>query len=74
MLILGSPEALRIELGLTNPDAFHYLNQGCTRFFASSKADSKLKEDRMSEEMKSEGPLADIQLDDADDFAKTDAG
>ena len=70
----GGPESLRAELGLTNADDFHYLNQGCTRYFTSASSASKLKKDQLSDDMKSSGGLTDIQLDDVSDFAKTDAG
>ena len=70
----GAPESLRRELRLTNPDDFDYLNEGSTRFFSSTSSASKITKQQMSEEMKSAGFLSDIQLDDVNDFVKTDAG
>merc|ERR1712038_1651331 len=47
-LCAGAPEELRKKLYLSNPEQYRYLSKGCTRYFSSSQAESKIPADRKS--------------------------
>ncbi|XP_071394333.1 unconventional myosin-VI-like isoform X6 [Centroberyx affinis] len=70
-LCAGASEDIRQKFHLSSPDAFRYLNRGCTRFFANKDTDKQILQNRKSPEdhchLKA-GPLKDPLLDDQGDF------
>uniref|UniRef100_A0A6Q2Y383 Unconventional myosin-VI n=1 Tax=Esox lucius TaxID=8010 RepID=A0A6Q2Y383_ESOLU len=67
-LCAGASEDIRTKLHLGSPDAFRYLNRGCTRFFANKETDKQILQNRKSPEYLKAGPLKDPLLDDQGDF------
>ncbi|CAB1342763.1 unnamed protein product, partial [Coregonus sp. 'balchen'] len=58
-LCAGASEDIRTKFHLESPDAFRYLNRGCTRFFANKDTDKQILQNRKSPE----DPLLDDQGD-----------
>uniref|UniRef100_A0A4W5Q9D5 Unconventional myosin-VI n=1 Tax=Hucho hucho TaxID=62062 RepID=A0A4W5Q9D5_9TELE len=67
-LCAGASEDIRTKFHLESPDAFRYLNRGCTRFFANKDTDKQILQNRKSPEHMKAGPLKDPLLDDQGDF------
>uniref|UniRef100_A0A8C7KDU8 Unconventional myosin-VI n=1 Tax=Oncorhynchus kisutch TaxID=8019 RepID=A0A8C7KDU8_ONCKI len=67
-LCAGASEDIRTKFHLESPDAFRYLNRGCTRFFANKDTDKQILQNRKSPEHLKAGPLKDPLLDDQGDF------
>uniref|UniRef100_A0A674F5R7 Unconventional myosin-VI n=1 Tax=Salmo trutta TaxID=8032 RepID=A0A674F5R7_SALTR len=67
-LCAGASEDIRQKLHLDSPDSFRYLNQGCTRYFASKDTDKQIMQNRKSPEHVKLGALKDLLLDDQGDF------
>uniref|UniRef100_A0A667ZB25 Unconventional myosin-VI n=1 Tax=Myripristis murdjan TaxID=586833 RepID=A0A667ZB25_9TELE len=67
-LCAGASEDIRQKFHLSSPDAFRYLNRGCTRFFANKDTDKQILQNRKSPEHLKSGPLKDPLLDDQGDF------
>uniref|UniRef100_A0A8C7LNH4 Unconventional myosin-VI n=1 Tax=Oncorhynchus mykiss TaxID=8022 RepID=A0A8C7LNH4_ONCMY len=67
-LCAGASEDIRTKFHLESPDAFRYLNRGCTRFFANKDTDKQILQNRKSPEHLKSGPLKDPLLDDQGDF------
>uniref|UniRef100_A0A674F7U8 Unconventional myosin-VI n=1 Tax=Salmo trutta TaxID=8032 RepID=A0A674F7U8_SALTR len=58
-LCAGASEDIRQKLHLDSPDSFRYLNQGCTRYFASKDTDKQIMQNRKTcEAGRPEGPSA----------------
>lgn len=70
-LIAGADQDLADKLGLTTPDEFKYLNQGCTQFFSRSTDVSKKPSlERLSSQCKKSGLISDEMVDDVSDFQR----
>ncbi|XP_072559329.1 myosin VIa isoform X6 [Paramormyrops kingsleyae] len=67
-LCAGASEDISQQLHLGSPDAFRYLNRGCTRFFSSKDTEKEILQNRKSPEHLKAGPLKDPLLDDHGDF------
>ncbi|XP_015589785.1 myosin heavy chain 95F isoform X2 [Cephus cinctus] len=72
MMCAGAPADLRAKLGITKPDDFHYLRNGCTQYFCNSKSEKKLNEAQKSREQRGKGSLHDPILDDVEGFNAID--
>ncbi|KAK0182057.1 hypothetical protein PV327_000228 [Microctonus hyperodae] len=72
MLCAGAPADLRAKLGITKPDDFHYLRNGCTQYFSNKTSEKKLNEAQKSRNHTSNGGLTDPMLDDVDGFDAVD--
>ena len=72
MMCAGAPPALRTKLGITKPDDYHYLKNGCTQYFCNSASGKKLNNVQNSQDQKSKGSLHDPILDDVEGFAAMD--
>lgn len=72
MMCAGAPGELRAKLGITKPDDFRYLRNGCTRYFCNGKSEKKLNDGQKSREQRSEGSLDDPILDDVEGFNAID--
>lgn len=71
-LCAGAPESIKQQLKLLNPDAFQYLNKGCTQYFCSKESNKLLNTNFKSKEHQKKGPLKDPMLDDYYDFQNMD--
>ncbi|XP_048841048.1 myosin VIa isoform X4 [Brienomyrus brachyistius] len=67
-LCAGASEDISQQLHLGSPDAFRYLNRGCTRFFSSKDTEKEILQNRKSPQHLKAGPLKDPLLDDHSDF------
>ncbi|KAI4482923.1 hypothetical protein M0802_013597 [Mischocyttarus mexicanus] len=72
MMCAGAPPELRSKLGITKPDDFHYLKNGCTQYFCSQESEKKLNDAQMSPEQMKKGSLYDPYLDDVEGFTAID--
>ncbi|KAH1012528.1 hypothetical protein HUJ05_011673 [Dendroctonus ponderosae] len=72
MLMAGGPEGLRQKLGLTKPDDYNYLKNGCTRYFAKPATEKILSPGQKSAAQLKQGSLKDILIDDLEDFKELD--
>ncbi|XP_034934309.1 myosin heavy chain 95F isoform X2 [Chelonus insularis] len=72
MMCAGAPAELRAKLGITKPDDFHYLKNGCTQYFCNQKSGKKLNDAQKSRDHSSKGGLSDPILDDVEGFAAVD--
>ena len=68
----GAPAELRTKLGITKPDDYHYLRNGCTQYFCNNTSEKKLNNAQKSREHISKGSLHDPILDDVEGFAAMD--
>ncbi|XP_074104363.1 myosin heavy chain 95F-like [Cotesia typhae] len=64
MLCAGAPAELRSELGITKPDDFLYLKNGCTQYFCDKKTEKRLSEAQKSRSHLEKGGLSDRILND----------
>jgi len=74
LLFLGAPEKLRQQLQLGPPNAFHYLNKGCTRYFCSKENDGFIQQNQKSKDHLAKGPISDPLIDDVRNFKIVDQG
>ncbi|XP_066580996.1 myosin heavy chain 95F isoform X2 [Prorops nasuta] len=72
MLCAGAPAELRSKLGITKPDDFHYLRNGCTQYFCNKSSERKLNNVQLSREHISKGSMHDPILDDVEGFSVID--
>ncbi|KAI4494761.1 hypothetical protein M0804_000962 [Polistes exclamans] len=72
MMCAGAPPELRSKLGITKPDDFHYLKNGCTQYFCSQESEKKLNDAQKSPEQMKKGSLSDPYLDDVEGFNAMD--
>ncbi|KAK2586695.1 hypothetical protein KPH14_011736 [Odynerus spinipes] len=72
MMCAGAPPELRAKLGITKPDDFHYLRNGCTQYFCSPESEKKLNDAQKSREQMKKGSLRDPYLDDVEGFNAMD--
>ncbi|XP_015186315.1 PREDICTED: myosin heavy chain 95F isoform X1 [Polistes dominula] len=72
MMCAGAPPELRSKLGITKPDDFHYLKNGCTQYFCSQESEKKLNDAQKSPEQIKKGSLNDPYLDDVEGFNAID--
>ncbi|XP_008557651.1 myosin heavy chain 95F isoform X2 [Microplitis demolitor] len=72
MMCAGAPTELRSKLGITKPDDFHYLRNGCSQYFCNQKSEKKLNEAQKSRNHLENGGLSDPILDDVDGFDAVD--
>lgn len=72
MMCAGAPPELRSKLGITKPDDFHYLKNGCTQYFCSQESEKKLNDAQKSPEQMKKGSLNDPYLDDVEGFNAMD--
>ncbi|EFN75980.1 Myosin heavy chain 95F [Harpegnathos saltator] len=68
MMCAGAPADLRAKLGITEPDDFHYLRNGCTQYFCNMRSEKRLNEAQKSHEQNNTGSLHDPILDDVEGF------
>ncbi|CAN0349762.1 unnamed protein product, partial [Lampetra planeri] len=70
-LCAGAPEDIRQTFHLSSPDAFRYLNRGCTSYFSCKDTDGKIPQNRKSaQHLRQGGALKDPMLDDVRDYAR----
>ncbi|XP_018599279.1 myosin VIa isoform X5 [Scleropages formosus] len=67
-LCAGASEDISQKLHLSSPDAFRYLNRGCTQYFATKDTEKQILQNRKSPQHLKAGPLKDPLLDDQGDF------
>ncbi|XP_012266629.2 myosin heavy chain 95F-like isoform X2 [Athalia rosae] len=72
MMCAGAPADLRVKLGITNPDDFHYLKNGCGQYFCNDFSERKLGDTQKSGKQISNGGLDDPILDDVEGFNTID--
>ncbi|XP_033230422.1 myosin heavy chain 95F isoform X2 [Belonocnema kinseyi] len=72
MMCAGAPPELRAKLGITKPDDYHYLRNGCTQYFCNNTSEKKLNNIQKSRDQNSKGCLHDPILDDVEGFAAMD--
>lgn len=72
MMCAGAPPELRAKLGITKPDDFNYLRNGCTQYFCNNESAKKLNDAQKSHDQISKGSLDDPILDDAEGFNAID--
>lgn len=72
MMCAGAPSELRVKLGITRPDDFHYLRNGCTQYFCNATSEKRLNEAQKSCQQVQKGSLHDPILDDVDGFNAID--
>lgn len=72
MMCAGAPPELRAKLGITKPDDFQYLKNGCTQYFCNNESKKKLKEIQKSHDQIIKGSLHDPILDDVEGFNAID--
>ncbi|XP_032673901.1 myosin heavy chain 95F isoform X2 [Odontomachus brunneus] len=72
MMCAGAPADLRAKLGITKPDDFHYLRNGCTQYFCNASSEKRLNEAQKSREQSQKGSLHDPILDDVEGFNAID--
>ncbi|RLU19197.1 hypothetical protein DMN91_007754 [Ooceraea biroi] len=72
MMCAGAPADLRAKLGITKPDDFHYLRNGCTQYFCNASSEKRLNETQKSREQVQKGSLHDPILDDVEGFNAID--
>lgn len=72
MMCAGAPPELRAKLGITKPDDFQYLKNGCTQYFCNNESEKKLKETQKSHDQIIKGSLHDPILDDVEGFNAID--
>ncbi|XP_020710496.2 myosin heavy chain 95F isoform X2 [Athalia rosae] len=72
MMCAGAPADLRAKLGITNPDDFQYLRNGCSQYFCNASSEKKLNNAQKSKEQISKGSLHDPILDDVEGFNAID--
>nr|XP_050849479.1 myosin heavy chain 95F isoform X2 [Vespula vulgaris]XP_050849481.1 myosin heavy chain 95F isoform X2 [Vespula vulgaris]XP_050849482.1 myosin heavy chain 95F isoform X2 [Vespula vulgaris] len=72
MMCAGAPPELRLKLGITKPDDFHYLKNGSTQYFCSPESEKKLNDAQKSSEQMKQGSLSDPYLDDVEGFSAMD--
>ncbi|OAD53874.1 Myosin heavy chain 95F [Eufriesea mexicana] len=72
MMCAGAPPELRAKLGITKPDDFHYLKNGCTQYFCNAESEKKLNEAQKSHDQSMKGSLHDPILDDVEGFNAID--
>jgi len=68
----GAPDQLRQQLKLGPPDQFNYLSRGNTQYFLSANNQNVINQNQKSQQFLKFGSLKDIQLDDVNDFQRTD--
>ncbi|XP_066993840.2 unconventional myosin-VI [Anabrus simplex] len=68
LLCAGAPEELRKRLGLTKPDDYNYLKNGCTQYFTDSCTENMLNSNQKSQLHKTNGGIRDSLLDDVNGF------
>lgn len=71
-LIAGLNDHEFKEYGLSSPEKFNYLKNGCNQFLGSKSSDGKINSDRKSASHKKQGILIDPIVDDLVDFKNTD--
>ncbi|XP_015432777.1 PREDICTED: myosin heavy chain 95F isoform X4 [Dufourea novaeangliae] len=72
MMCAGAPPELRAKLGITKPDDFHYLRNGCTQYFCNEDSEKKLNDVQKSRDQVGKGSLHDPILDDVEGFNAID--
>jgi myosin-6 len=72
MMCAGAPADLRARLGITKPDDFHYLRNGCIQYFCNANSERRLNETQKSREQVQKGSLHDPILDDVEGFNAVD--
>ncbi|KOC60849.1 Myosin heavy chain 95F [Habropoda laboriosa] len=72
MMCAGAPPELRAKLGITKPDDFHYLKNGCTQYFCNEESEKKLNDVQKSRDQITKGSLHDPILDDVEGFNAID--
>ncbi|XP_012276593.1 myosin heavy chain 95F isoform X2 [Orussus abietinus] len=72
MMCAGAPPELRAKLGITKPDDFNYLKNGCTQYFCNATSEKKLNDAQKSREQVTIGSLHDPILDDVEGFNAID--
>ncbi|XP_046613209.1 myosin heavy chain 95F isoform X2 [Neodiprion virginianus] len=72
MMCAGAPADLRAKLGITKPDDFQYLKNGCGQYFCSSASEKKLNNAQKSKDQINKGSLRDPILDDVEGFTAMD--
>lgn len=72
MMCAGAPPELRAKLGITKPDDFHYLKNGCTQYFCNEESEKKLNDVQKSRDQVTKGSLHDPILDDVQGFNAID--
>ncbi|XP_076277428.1 myosin heavy chain 95F jaguar isoform X2 [Lasioglossum baleicum] len=72
MMCAGAPPELRAKLGITKPDDFHYLRNGCTQYFCNEESEKKLNDVQKSRDQVTKGSLHDPILDDVEGFNAID--
>ncbi|KAL0131777.1 hypothetical protein PUN28_002966 [Cardiocondyla obscurior] len=72
MMCAGAPADLRAKLGITRPDDFHYLRNGCTQYFCNARSEKRLNEAQKSRDQIQKGSLHDPILDDVEGFNAID--
>ncbi|XP_051165519.1 myosin heavy chain 95F isoform X1 [Leptopilina boulardi] len=72
MMCAGTSPELRAKLGITKPDDFHYLRNGCTQYFCNNSSERKINNAQKSRDQIEKGSLQDPILDDVEGFAAMD--
>nr|XP_033192922.1 myosin heavy chain 95F isoform X1 [Bombus vancouverensis nearcticus]XP_033192923.1 myosin heavy chain 95F isoform X1 [Bombus vancouverensis nearcticus]XP_033192924.1 myosin heavy chain 95F isoform X1 [Bombus vancouverensis nearcticus] len=72
MMCAGAPPELRSKLGITRPDDFQYLKNGCTQYFCNEESEKKLNDAQKSRDQSMKGTLHDPILDDVEGFNAID--
>ncbi|XP_078051109.1 myosin heavy chain 95F jaguar isoform X4 [Augochlora pura] len=72
MMCAGAPPELRAKLGITKPDDFRYLKNGCTQYFCNEESEKKLNDLQKSRDQGNKGSLHDPILDDVEGFNAID--
>ncbi|XP_076377461.1 myosin heavy chain 95F jaguar isoform X5 [Megalopta genalis] len=72
MMCAGAPPELRAKLGITQPDDFYYLKNGCTQYFCNEESEKKLNDVQKSRDQGNKGSLHDPILDDVEGFNAID--
>lgn len=72
IMCAGAPADLRAKLGITKPDDFQYLKNGCTQYFCDEVSEKKLNDAQKSRNHLSKGSLPDPILDDIEGFNTVD--
>ncbi|XP_057208528.1 myosin VIa isoform X1 [Triplophysa rosa] len=67
-LCAGASEEIQQKFHLSSPNAFRYLNRGCTRYFSTKDSDKRIPQNCKSPEHLKAGSLKDPLLDDHADF------
>ncbi|XP_044011291.1 myosin heavy chain 95F isoform X2 [Aphidius gifuensis] len=72
LMCAGAPIDLRQKLGITKPDDYQYLKNGCTQYFCNDKSNKKLNDSQKSKNHMTKGCLSDPILDDIEGFNSVD--